>query len=240
MSLLVVSGKGPSLIGRDWLAKLRLDWQQLHHVSVSDTRLEQILSKHSECFKDELGTLRGFKAMLHVKEGAKPRFYKARTVPYSSKEKVEQELQHLQGQSIITPVQFSEWAAPIVPVTKQNGNIRVCGDYRLTVNQVLNTETYPLPRVEDIFAQLSGGLTFSKIDLANAYLQVEVADECKNFLTVCSHTIGYHLVYPQPRQYSKEQWIACCKDCHMLLLTRMILLSLVAPQKSITKTLIKF
>ena len=48
------------------------------------------------------------------------------------KNKVEQQLDHLHQQGIIEPVQFSEWAAPIVPVLKQNGDFQTCGDNKLT------------------------------------------------------------------------------------------------------------
>ena len=41
----------------------------------------------------------------------------------------------------------------------------MCGDYKLTINQASDTETYPLPHIEEIFASLSGGKTFTKLDL---------------------------------------------------------------------------
>ena len=74
--------------------------------------------------------------------------------------------------NIITPVSFSDWAAPIVPVIKQDGTIRLCGDYKVTVNQAAKTESYPLPRIEDLFTALSGGKIFTKLDLSHAYQQV--------------------------------------------------------------------
>lgn len=153
LPVLVIQGKGPSLIGRDWLAKLRLNWREVYHLKAPD-KLDELLDKHSSLFKEELGTLRGTKVRLHVKEGAKPKFCKARNVPYVMKEKLEKELKRLEDEHIITPVQFSEWAAPVVPVIKQNGSIRLCGDYKMTVNQVCNVESYPLPR---IFSRLCPG-----------------------------------------------------------------------------------
>ena len=73
---------------------------------------------------------------------------------------------------VIEPVQYSDWAAPIVPVLKRDGSVRICGDYKVTVNRALTTDTYPLPRVNDLFASLAGGKMFSKLDLAHAYQQI--------------------------------------------------------------------
>jgi len=72
----------------------------------------------------------------------------------------------------------------IVPVFKGDGSIRICGDFKVTVNPVLNVEHYPQPRREDLFACLAGGKSFSKIDLANAYLQMEVEDDSMQYLTI--------------------------------------------------------
>ena len=60
---------------------------------------------------------------------AQPKYVKARSVPYSLKKHVELELERLGREGIISLVAFSEWAAPIVPVAKPNGAVRICGDY---------------------------------------------------------------------------------------------------------------
>ena len=79
-------------------------------------------------------------------------------MPYALRSKLDQELERLEKAGIIEPIQFSEWAAPVVPVVKRDGAIRVCGDYKVTVNQAAKLDTYPLPKkIDDMFAQLSGG-----------------------------------------------------------------------------------
>ena len=115
----------------------------------------------------------------------------AQAVPYFIRNKLEKQLQHLESLGIIEPVQFSDWAAPIVPVLKANGELRVCGDYKLTVNWVAKLETYPLPRIEDLFTSLAGGKTFSKLDLAQVYLQVELDQLAKKYLTINTHRSLY-------------------------------------------------
>ena len=81
-----------------------------------------------------LGTLKGEKAKIYVDQDANPKYIKARLVPYALKTNVELELERLEREGKISPVEFSEWAAPIVPVAKPNGTVRICGDYKLTVN----------------------------------------------------------------------------------------------------------
>ena len=120
-------------------------------------------------FKDELGQVQGATAKFHVNSDCQPKFCKARPVPYALRAKVEAELDRLEKEGILEPVKFSDWAAPIVPVVKRDGSVRICGDYKLTVNQAASTDTYPLPRIEDLFTSLSGGKLFSKLDLAHAY-----------------------------------------------------------------------
>ena len=88
---------------------------------------------------------------------------------------------------ILEPVATSKWAAPIVPVKRRDGSIRLCGSYDLTVNVASDLETYPLPRVEELFAVLSGGQQFTKIDLREAYLQLELDERTREFTTASTH-----------------------------------------------------
>ena len=58
-----------------------------------------------------------------------------------------------------------------MPVVKADRSIRLCRDYKVTVNPALISDTYPLPPVADLFTALSGDNIFTKLDLSQAYLQ---------------------------------------------------------------------
>ena len=103
--------------------------------------------------------------------GATLRFCKARTVPYAMREKVEEELNRLVAEGTLEPVDYSDWAAPIVAVMKSDcKSVRICGDFRMTVNPVSKLNCYPIPKTEDIFATLKRGKVFTKLGLSQAYL----------------------------------------------------------------------
>ena len=184
LQLLVVAGDGPSLLGRDWLSKIRLNWAELYHTQQPTITLQDLLDKHKTVFSSTLGMVRGVTAKLHVDPQARPKFYRPRSLPYAMREKVEEELECLHKQGIIELVQFSDWAAPIVPVLKPDGSVRICGDYKLTVNSVAKLDTYPLPRIDDLFTSLSGGKYFSKLDLAQAYLQLPLDEDSRKYVTI--------------------------------------------------------
>ena len=184
--LLIVAGDdGPSLLGRDWLYLLKLDWNTIFHLRNHD--LTNLLEKHSAVFSQKLGTLKGFKAKLYV-NSHQPIFCKARPVPYAIRSQVEAELEKLTQQNILEPVPFSDWAAPIVPVLKSDKkSIRICGDFKLTVNRVSKLDRYPIPKIDDLFAKLSGGVLFSKFDLSQAYQQLELDEDSKKYTVINTH-----------------------------------------------------
>ena len=71
---------------------------------------------------------------------------------YALRDKVESELDRLVAEGTLEPVETAEWAAPIVPVLKSDKqSVRICGDFRLTVNPVSKLDNYPIPKVEDLF-----------------------------------------------------------------------------------------
>ena len=73
---------------------------------------------------------------------------------------------------------------------KNNGTIRICRDFEVTINPVFQVGTSPLPRVEEFFSALSGGgggRYFCKLDMSQAYLQLELKNDSKQYVTVSTH-----------------------------------------------------
>ncbi|XP_057685312.1 uncharacterized protein K02A2.6-like [Corythoichthys intestinalis] len=183
----VTKGNFASIMGRLWINALRVNWLEVRQLSDGSSQLQVILDKNEEVFREELGSMEDITVKLHIKPGSKPVFMKARTVPYAIRDKVEADLDALVKSGFLEPVTTSEWATPIVPVPKKNGGIRTCGDFKVTLNPVLCVEQYPLPLINDLFAGLSGGQKFSKIDLNQAYLQMHVDEESREWLTINRH-----------------------------------------------------
>ncbi|KAL0147462.1 hypothetical protein M9458_057225, partial [Cirrhinus mrigala] len=186
LDLYIVQTEGPALWGRDWLRKLRLDWKSIKSLQVTvpdglstQRKLEKVLDCAAKVFQPGMGTLKHIKGKITLKEDTVPKFHKACPVPYAIRQKVEIELDRLEAEGILFKVDWSPWATPVVPVSKKDGSVRLCGDFKVSVNPELHVEQYPLPRIEDIFATLSGGRHFSKIDLAEAYLQMEMEEDSK-------------------------------------------------------------
>ncbi|EZA53768.1 hypothetical protein X777_06664 [Ooceraea biroi] len=101
---------------------------------------------------------------IKLKQDAKPQFRKPRQVPYALLPLVEEALDDMEQQGIITKIEHSEWATPIVSIKKPNGKVRICGDYKDTVNLATETVTYPLPIFERLLAGVSGCVKFSTLD----------------------------------------------------------------------------
>ena len=158
-------------MGCDWLQKFKLDWRDIHAIQFSP--LQALLDKYHTVFQETLGTLQNFKALIYVDPNAKPKYCKARPIPYAVKAKLEEELDRLVAQGTLEPVQMSEWASPIVPVVKPNEkSVHICGDFKQTVNPVAKLDRYPIPKAEDLFVKLTGGCMFTKFDLSQADLQL--------------------------------------------------------------------
>ncbi len=97
---------------------------------------------------------------------------------------MEAELDRLIKERIIEPVKFSEWAAPVVSLLKPDGSVRLCGDYRVIVHRESSLEQYPIPRMEDMLAVLSGGEKYTKLEMSHAYQQIFLDETSKQCVTV--------------------------------------------------------
>ena len=77
-------------------------------------------------------------------------------MPTLLRERVEKELDQLQNEGIMESVQLSDWATLIMPIDKDNGRIRICGDYWITINHLSKLDSYCIAKGDDLFAALAG------------------------------------------------------------------------------------
>ena len=189
MLLIVVQGNGASLLGRNWLSHIRLNWNEIFSVpivgQVKSRTLNEVLSKHAQVFRSDcLGEIRGYKASIELKPDCTPIFCKARPVPLMFRDKVDADLDKRVSDGSLVPVQKSKWASPLVCVPKDQGkNVRVCADYSNSVNKAIEDNVYSLPLPYDLFTMMKGE-KFSKIDLASAYTQLKLDKSSQKILTM--------------------------------------------------------
>ena len=146
------------MFGRNWLVQVDVAWDVLKNTFVQECKTYAIVASCSQG-----------------------------PVAYALRKRVEQELERLVAIGVIEPISHSEWAAPIVPVIKNNGDVTMCGDFKVTVNLCLDIEQYPLPKIDDLYAKLQGGERFTILDLSEAFLQMELDEGSRKYLVVNTH-----------------------------------------------------
>jgi len=152
-----------------------------HAVSTEDAKssLEDIpvVKEFPDVFPDEIPGMRPLRVefCIELTLGATP-ISKAlyRMAPAELKE-LKTQLEELLEKGYIQP-SISPWGAPTLFVKKKDGTLKLCIDYR-ELNKITVKNRYPLPRIDDLFDQLRGAGTFSKIDLRSGYHQLRIKDE---------------------------------------------------------------
>lgn len=181
LPLLVVGRQGNSLLGRNWFPALGIGVQGIQKLSSSE---EDLTEAFQEIFGSDLPGFKGAPLHIELKDTAEPKFLKCRPVPFALREDVNNELDRLQKQGILEPTQYASWATPLVVVRKKDGSLRLCGDYRSTVNKAVKSNVYPLPTTTEVFAAIGTSCIFTKLDLAQAYQQLTLDDESAELLTI--------------------------------------------------------
>lgn len=199
--VLITPSSAP-IMGRSWFAPFDIDLRKsFTHLKKegnnavnaiatkppADKSLELLLNDYPEVFAEGLGYCKKLKASLQLKDDAKPVFIKARPLPLALKPKVEKEFKRLQDLQVVSPVDYSDWAAPIVVAPKPGGKLRICADFSTGLNKQLDLHHHPLPRTQDLLASLGKNAYYTKIDFSDAYLQIELDDEAKKLVVVSTH-----------------------------------------------------
>ncbi|UYV73811.1 K02A2.6-like [Cordylochernes scorpioides] len=173
------------LLGRDFLNLFNISFNYLH--KLDSFSIDSLLNDYESIFECKSDPIKGIKCHLDVKADFVPKFYKFRQVPFALKQLVENEIDKLVDLNILSPIDKSECASPLVCVAKPNGQIRLCADFKKSLNPYLEDVKYPIPNIDSVLSNFQGKKLFTKLDLSKAYHQIEMDDISKKYLVVSTH-----------------------------------------------------
>ena len=177
-----------NLLSLNTAQELGLVSLHLNKLTSKDAALDHILQKHSTVFTGS-GKLHGTQIKLDIDKTKVPKAQPQRRIPYHLREKVKTAIHELEKQDIIERVPDNEatpWVSPIVAVPKKDGQVRICVDMRLP-NEAIRRVRHPIPTVNDISLSLNGAQYFSKLDLSQAYHQLELEEQSRYITTFSTH-----------------------------------------------------
>uniref|UniRef100_UPI0010A02BFD uncharacterized protein K02A2.6-like n=1 Tax=Podarcis muralis TaxID=64176 RepID=UPI0010A02BFD len=155
--LVVVEGQQPSLLGLDWFDALGLEVTGINCISNAET--EGLVKDFAEVFEGTLGQYTGTPISFSLDPQVAPIKLKPHRVPFALKAKVDEQLDKLIAQGVLEPVDHSKWETPIVTPVKPDGSVRICADYKCTINKALQQHAYPVPVVQHLLHSLGEAQT---------------------------------------------------------------------------------
>ena len=173
-----------NLMSVDTALQLKL----IHFAFSAGIENNQISDQYPKLFECKLGKIKGVKIKLHVDKEVIPVSQPHRRVPFHIRKQVESELNSLEKADIIEKVVGpTPWVSPIVCVPKkQKDQVRICVDMR-EPNKAIGRERHPMPTLDDLIADLNGATIFSKLDMTQAYHQLELEESSRHMTTFTTH-----------------------------------------------------
>ncbi|XP_015280350.1 PREDICTED: uncharacterized protein K02A2.6-like, partial [Gekko japonicus] len=185
LSCLIAEGHRVNLLALEWFEPLGIALTGVN--AVSENKWAVLYNEFPDVFGGGLGKYKGPPVSFELDPSVTPIRLKYRKVPIPLKPRIEAELDKLIAQGVLEPVPFSKWETPIVTPVKSDGSIRICADYKCTINRALQQHSYPVPVISHVLASLGGGKVFAKFDLAQAYQQLPVTREAAEAQTIVTH-----------------------------------------------------
>ncbi|KAJ8367449.1 hypothetical protein AAFF_G00317690 [Aldrovandia affinis] len=141
---------------------------------------ELVLSYQDVFSRDKLdcGEAKEFVHRIHLSDD-RPFCLPYRRVPPGHYQQLREVLSDMEMKGIISK-SLSEYASPLVMVWKNNGDLRICTDFRW-LNAKTIKDAHPLPHQADCLAALGGNALFSTMDLTSGFYNVPLHESDRKF-----------------------------------------------------------
>ena len=157
-------------ISGDAIAKLDLS----HLAEIEQGQLRTLLNRHQGVFNDKPGECKVTCHEINLQEGFRPKSLRPYRVPDKLRAEVDSQVAQLLQDGRIRKSN-SPYAHPIVCVSKPDGSVRLCCDFRHVNSGTIN-DAYPMPRSEDLVNRISGAKYISTLDCTSGYWQIPMRE----------------------------------------------------------------
>ena len=180
-------GQGPK---KDIISVAEREQQVLDSVPVShQEKLSHLIQQYRDIFPEQLPKgippKRVVKHTIKIELGSKPSYWPPYRLGPTEQDELEEQIRDLLAQGFICP-SCSPFGAPILFVLKKDGRWRMCVDYR-ALNKQMVKDCYPLPRIDLLLDRLGQARVFSKLDLAQGYHQIAMANDSVEKTAFCTN-----------------------------------------------------
>ena len=152
----------------------------------SQKNTESIVKSFEDVFKGT-GRLKDVQLDLHVDKSVTPIAQPLRQTPFKMKKQIEDKIDELEKNDIIEKTSGpTPWVSNIVAVPKQNNTVRLAIDMR-QANKAILRERFPMPNIDETLQQMNGASVFSRLDLTEAFHQIEISEQSRYITTFVCH-----------------------------------------------------
>lgn len=159
--------------------------------------------------EEKFPKIAGYSVELEIDNSIKPVQQPFRKIPIALEDKVEEKVCELLKMDIIEPLEHPPtWLSPVVPVLKENGQVRLCVDMR-RANVAIKKGFYAFESIDDLIFTIKKPFKLSKIDMSNAYYLFELHHDSRDITAFAVKSGNYRFkrlmfgIKSAPEEFSK-------------------------------------